>query len=258
MEDVLGFLEVVSDEELDNMSDSELDNLVEGLGRYKRNSPSRYKRGRKKINKARKRRKGKGTGNRSKKKTRVTKNSTSKEVFENKMASYLPENLRKLYDTKKLTTADHVIYGVEFVSSQRVEIFRPGDDKERGVTNLNGSKLPKEHYFLLTAIQILGGVHASADTDDAGKSVDFGEIHTVVANGEFELKVADKIYFHDCGNRVFKHGVVGNLDKGIFNLENPKLIEPEANIELNVELSADAPPHYFLKANLIGMILRKS
>jgi hypothetical protein len=133
-------------------------------------------------------------------------------------------------------------------------MFKDDDNKVVGTSNISSGKLEKGNYFLLYGIQLLGGVGDGADT--AG-TVNYDVIPDYVRNGEFEFKANGTVLIPNTSCEVFQTEGK-DIFKGLFVLDNPKIIRDQQSIEFNVEWSANAPSNSYLKAILRGTAVIKA
>jgi hypothetical protein len=180
--------------------------------------------------------------------------SRSRAEFE-KRISLLPKEIQQGLASQSLQAVDTAYYVVKTVSGSKViKMFKDDDNKVVGTSNISSGKLEKGNYFLLYGIQLLGGVGDSADS--AG-TVNYDVIPDYVRNGEFEFKANGTVLIPNTSCEVFQTEGK-DIFKGLFVLDNPKIIRDQQSIEFNVEWSANAPSNSYLKAILRGTAVIKA
>jgi hypothetical protein len=127
----------------------------------------------------------------------------------------------------------------------QLKIFRDNDTKAVGVAMVNGAKLQKDNWMIVTGIQVLSGVDASVTACDYGNPV------ALIRNGQFEFKVDKKNLLPETHSECFVHGR-SDVERGTFILHNPKIIEPQKDIEMNFEFAAALAANTNIKVVLIG------
>ena len=180
--------------------------------------------------------------------------SRSRAEFE-KRISLLPKEIQQGLASQSLQAVDTAYYVVKTVSGSKViKMFKDDDNKVVGTSNISSGKLEKGNYFLLYGIQLLGGVGDSADS--AG-TVNYDVVPDYVRNGEFEFKANGTVLIPNTSCEVFQTEGK-DIFKGLFVLDNPKIIRDQQSIEFNVEWSANAPSNSYLKAILRGTAVIKA
>jgi hypothetical protein len=180
--------------------------------------------------------------------------SRSRAEFE-KRISLLPKEIQQGLASQSLQAVDTAYYVVKTISGSKVvKMFKDDDNKVVGTSNISSGKLEKGNYFLLYGIQLLGGVGDGADT--AG-TVNYDVIPDYVRNGEFEFKANGTVLIPNTSCEVFQTEGK-DIFKGLFVLDNPKIIRDQQSIEFNVEWSANAPSNSYLKAILRGTAVIKA
>jgi hypothetical protein len=180
--------------------------------------------------------------------------SRSRAEFE-KRISLLPKEIQQGLASQSLQAVDTAYYVVKTISGSKViKMFKDDDNKVVGTSNISSGKLEKGNYFLLYGIQLLGGVGDSADS--AG-TVNYDVVPDYVRNGEFEFKANGTVLIPNTSCEVFQTEGK-DIFKGLFVLDNPKIIRDQQSIEFNVEWSANAPSNSYLKAILRGTAVIKA
>jgi hypothetical protein len=180
--------------------------------------------------------------------------SRSRAEFE-KRISLLPKEIQQGLASQSLQAVDTAYYVVKTISGSKViKMFKDDDNKVVGTSNISSGKLEKGNYFLLYGIQLLGGVGDSADSSG---TVNYDVIPDYVRNGEFEFKANGTVLIPNTSCEVFQTEGK-DIFKGLFVLDNPKIIRDQQSIEFNVEWSANAPSNSYLKAILRGTAVIKA
>lgn len=180
--------------------------------------------------------------------------SRSRAEFE-KRISLLPKEIQQGLASQNLQAVDTAYYVVKTISGSKViKMFKDDDNKVVGTSNISSGKLEKGNYFLLYGIQLLGGVGDSADSSG---TVNYDVIPDYVRNGEFEFKANGTVLIPNTSCEVFQTEGK-DIFKGLFVLDNPKIIRDQQSIEFNVEWSANAPSNSYLKAILRGTAVIKA
>lgn len=180
--------------------------------------------------------------------------SRSRAEFE-KRISLLPKEIQQGLASQSLQAVDTAYYVVKTISGSKVvKMFKDDDNKVVGTSNISSGKLEKGNYFLLYGIQLLGGV---GDGADAAGTVNYDVIPDYVRNGEFEFKANGTVLIPNTSCEVFQTEGK-DIFKGLFVLDNPKIIRDQQSIEFNVEWSANAPSNSYLKAILRGTAVIKA
>ncbi|WP_296682136.1 hypothetical protein [Flavobacterium sp.] len=189
--------------------------------------------------------------------TRVATNATgsrSRAEFE-KRISMLPKEIQVGLANQSLQAVDTAYYVVKTISGSKViKMFKDDDNKVVGSSNISSGKLEKGNYFLLYGLQLLGGV---GDNNDSPGSVNYDVVPDYMRNGEFEFKANGTVLVPNTSCEVFQTTGKDTF-KGLWILDNPKIIRDQQSIELNIEWSANAPQNSYLKAILRGTAVIKA
>jgi hypothetical protein len=189
--------------------------------------------------------------------SRVASNATgsrSRAEFE-KRISMLPKEIQVGLANQSLQAVDTAYYVVKTISGSKViKMFKDDDNKVVGSSNISSGKLEKGNYFLLYGLQLLGGV---GDNNDTPGSVNYDVVPDYLRNGEFEFKANGTVLVPNTSCEVFQTTGKDTF-KGLFVLDNPKIIRDQQSIELNIEWSANAPQNSYLKAILRGTAVIKA
>ena len=180
--------------------------------------------------------------------------SRSRAEFE-KRIHLLPAEIQKGLANHSLQAVDTAIYVVKSIAGSKViKMFKDDDNKVVGISNISSGKLEKGNFFLLYGMQLLAGI---ADDTEPQTSVNFNVIPDYVRNGEFEFKANGTVLVPNTSNEVFfTEGK--DIFKGLYVLDNPKVIKDQQSIEFNLEWGTNAPDKSYLKAILRGTSVIKS
>lgn len=180
--------------------------------------------------------------------------SRSRAEFE-KRIHLLPFEIQKGLANHSLQAVDTAIYVVKSIAGSKViKMFKDDDNKVVGISNISSGKLEKGNFFLLYGMQLLAGI---ADGTEPQTSVNFNVIPDYVRNGEFEFKANGTVLVPNTSNEVFfTEGK--DIFKGLYILDNPKVIKDQQSIEFNLEWGSNAPDKSYLKAILRGTSVIKS
>ncbi|MEZ4798187.1 MAG: hypothetical protein R2809_00120 [Flavobacteriales bacterium] len=180
--------------------------------------------------------------------------SRSRAEFE-KRIHLLPTEIQKGLASQSLQAVDTVIYVVKSVAGSKVvKMFKDDDNKVVGISNISSGKLEKGNFFLLYGIQLMAGI---AEANETAADVNFNSIPDYVRNGEFEFKANGTVLVPNTSNEAFfTEGK--DVFKGLYVLDNPKVIKDQQAIEFNLEWGTNAPANTYLKAILRGTSVIKA
>jgi len=183
-----------------------------------------------------------------------TASSRSRAEFE-KRIHMLPSEIQKGLANQSLQAVDTALYVVKSITGSKViKMFKDDDNKVVGISNISSGKLEKGNFFLLYGMQLLAGV---AEGTETAPDVAFNVIPDYVRNGEFEFKANGTVLVPNTSNEVFfTEGK--DIFKGLYILDNPKVIKDQQSIEFNLEWGSNAPDKSYLKAILRGTSVIKS
>ena len=250
------------DEVRDDLSQDEQEAVIEGLGRFRSRFPN-FRQNKKYVRRHRSFINRYGSRKRNTIHTRAmkitpTKDLTAKAEFQARMGR-LPREIREQIKAGKLQILDYTAYGTRMIGGQTsAEILHNADDKEVGRTNVNARKLEKDQFFLCTGVVMTSGVGAAGDNTiaDLG-NVTFGRMPAPMLNGEFSLEVGKKVLIAETPMEVFNSRNQSNVREGYFKLDNPKWIDPQAEIVCEVKLPVAAAAKTYIKVQLEGAVLSK-
>lgn len=138
-----------------------------------------------------------------------------------------------------IQVVDYALYCVRALAADTsVELYQASDSKEVGITNINDRKLDVNNYLLITGVQLLEAVHTGSSaievfTKDLMKKADYGQISALIANGELEIKMNDKVILPRISCEVFRRGSRQYGDSalvGFMPWECPKMVQPLTEI----------------------------
>ena len=178
----------------------------------------------------------------------------SRAQFERRV-SQLPDETRARLAKGELHAADAAFYVVKSVAGSRSQkMLRDDDNKVVGISNLSSGKLEKGSYFLLDGITLLAGTAGEGET---AHDVNFNVLPDFIRNGQFELSANNTTIIDGASLELFNTSGQ-DVAVGHYTLDNPKMIDEQKAIELNLEWGADAPAGTFIKAILRGSVVTKA
>lgn len=197
------------------VTENEIDSIIEGIGALPKASPVRKAA----VAKITQKVNSKGGG------MVATKNLSAKAEFESRMYM-LPPDVVAMLKSQQLQLVDKMIYCNKSIDTAAyAELMVNSDVGVPGVTNINNRKLEPNEFFLLTGVTLLSGTGLDA------KAVAYGEVAAVIKNGDFQLRVGEKIVIPRTSCHMFDTAAQTNTQKGYYKLENPKLIAPQTEIK---------------------------
>ena len=178
----------------------------------------------------------------------------SRAQFERRV-NQLPDETRARLAKGELQAADAAFYVVKSVAGSRSQkMLRDDDNKVVGISNLSSGKLEKGSYFLLDGITLLAGVAGEGET---AHDVNYTVLPDFIRNGQFELTANNTTIIDGASLELF-NTAGQDVAGGHYTLDNPKMIDEQKAIELNLEWGADAPAGTFIKAILRGSVVTKA
>lgn len=179
--------------------------------------------------------------------------SNSRSEFEKRL-HWLPKEIQQGLANKTLQAVDAAYYTTKNIAEAKIiKILRDDDNKIVGQCNISSAKLEKGNIMLLAGIILLAGVAAAGQTIS---QVNFDIIPEYIRDGEFEFKANGTTLIPSTSCEVFNTTNM-NIRKGLFMMDNPKVILDQQAMELNVEWGANAVDNLFIKAILIGTSVTK-
>lgn len=224
------------------ISEKEMDNLVGEIGQLDRANPVRKKA----VSKLARKAGSKGGG------VVPTKNLSAKAEFESRMY-LLPDNIVAGLKSQQLQIVDKAIYSNKLIDvAAYAELMVNSDVSVPGVTNVNNRKLEPNQYFMLTGITLLSGTGADA------RAVSYGEISAIIKNGDFQLRVGEKIIIPRTSCWIFDTGGQTSVQRGYYKLDNPKLIAPQTEIKPELWAAGANAANTCVRIVLHGAIVEKN
>ncbi len=155
--------------------------------------------------------------------------STAKAEFEARLNA-IDSSIAAAIANGKARITDCSLYTAKALAGNlNQEIFEAKDQKEVGVCNINNRKLEASQYMLITAVQVLAVELPNAGDDF--KTAEFAKIPARFANGEFELKLDNKVLIprSSMQNFVTDGPDTKNL-AGYWRLECPVMVTPQTDL----------------------------
>jgi len=180
-------------------------------------------------------------------------NSNSRGEFEKRL-HWLPKEIQQGLANKTLQAVDAAYYNTKNIGGSKViKMLRDDDNKVVGQCNISSAKLEKGNIMLLSGIILLAGVAAAGQN---ASQVNYDMIPEYVRNGEFEFKANGTTLIPATSCEVFNTANM-NVRKGLFIMDNPKVILDQQAMELNIEWGANAVADLYMKAILVGTSVTK-
>ena len=177
--------------------------------------------------------------------------SDSRSEFERRI-HMLPKEIQQGLANKTLQAVDAAYYVTKSASTNKIsKMLKDDDTKIVGISNVSGGKLEKGNIMLLSGIVLLASVGVAKAEE--GK---YDIIPEFLRNGEFEFKANGTTLVPITSCEVFDTQDTVR-QKGLFKLDNPKIIYDQQAMELNIEWGANAPDNTFIKAVLVGTAVTK-
>jgi hypothetical protein len=166
----------------------------------------------------------------------------------------LPKEIQMGLANKNLQVVDAAYYVTKNVASSKIaKMLKDDDNKDIAQSNLSSAKLEKGNLLLLSGIILLAGV---AEAGKTVADVNFDIVPAFIRNGEFQFKANGTTLITSTSCEVFNTTNM-TIRKGLFRLDNPKMIHDQQAMEFNIEWGSNAPENTFLKAILIGTSVTK-
>jgi hypothetical protein len=179
--------------------------------------------------------------------------SNSRGEFEKRL-HWLPKEIQAGLANKTLQAVDAAYYTTKSIGlSKVVKMLKDDDNKVVGQCNISSAKLEKGNIMLLAGIILLAGVAAPGQN---ASQVNYDILPDYIRNGEFEFKANGTTLIPSTSCDVFNTTNM-TLRKGLFVMDNPKVILDQQAMELNIEWGANAPADVYMKAILIGTSVTK-
>ena len=169
-----------------------------------------------------------------------------------KRINLLPKDIQQGLASKTLQAVDVAYYVTKSVAWNKVvKMLKDDDNKVVGFTNISSAKLEKGNVMLLNGIILLG-----ASNCGNGAEANYDVLPDYIRNGEFEFKANGTTLIPLTSCEVF-NTAGSTRQKGLFKLDNPKIIYDQQSMELNIEWGKTAVDNQFLKAILVGTAVTK-
>lgn len=179
--------------------------------------------------------------------------ANSRGEFEKRMPM-LPKEIQQGLANKNLQVVDAAFYVTKSVAANKIaKMLKDDDNKVVGQSNISSAKLEKGNNMLLSGIILLAGV---AEAGKTVADVNFDILPAYIRNGEFEFKANGTTLIPSTSCEVFNTTGM-TIRKGLFRLDNPKIINDQQAMELNIEWGSNALDGTFIKAILIGTSVTK-
>lgn len=179
----------------------------------------------------------------------------SRGEFERRIA-LLPKEIQEGLAKQTLQAVDTAYYVVKEIGGSKViKMFKDDDNKVVGLANISSGKLEKGNYMLLWGLQILSAEDTLAVGNPYG--LHFDVIPDYLRNGEFEIKANGAVLVPNSAMSIFD-SYPKTLDKGLYILDNPKILKDQHPIELNLEWAVNAPTDTYIKVILRGTAVIKA
>jgi len=179
--------------------------------------------------------------------------ANSRGEFEKRMPM-LPKEIQMGLASKNLQVVDAAYYVTKSVSGSKIaKMLKDDDNKVIAQSNISSAKLEKGNVMLLSGIILLAGV---AEQGKTVGDVTFDFLPSYIRNGEFEFKANGTTLIPSTSCEVFNTAGM-TIRKGLFRMDNPKIIHDQQAMELNIEWSSNAVENTFIKAILLGTSVTK-
>ncbi|NCC88233.1 MAG: hypothetical protein EOM05_10305, partial [Clostridia bacterium] len=157
--------------------------------------------------------------------------ANSRGEFEKRL-HWLPKEIQQGLANKNLQAVDAAYYVTKSVASaKQIKMLKDDDNKVVGTSNISSAKLEKGNIMMLTGIILLAG---TATTGNRVDQVNFDMLPDYIRNGEFEFKANGTTLIPSTSCDVFNTTNM-TIRKGLFVMDNPKVILDQQAMEFNVE-----------------------
>jgi hypothetical protein len=179
--------------------------------------------------------------------------TNSRGEFERRL-HWLPKEIQAGLASKTLQAVDAAYYVTKNISTSKIiKMLKDDDNKIVGQCNISSAKLEKGNIMLLSGIILLVG---TAPVGGKVEQVNFDILPDYIRNGEFEFKANGTTLIPSTTCDVFNTTNM-IVRKGLFVLDNPKVILDQQAMELNIEWGTNAPADVYMKAILVGTSVTK-
>lgn len=177
----------------------------------------------------------------------------SRGEFEKRL-HWLPKEIQQGLANKTLQAVDAAYYTTKNISICKIiKMLKDDDNKVIGQGNISSAKLEKGNIMLLSGIILLAGVAAPGQN---ASQVNYDILPDYIRNGEFEFKANGTTLVPSTSCEVFNTTNM-NVRKGLFTMDNPKVILDQQAMELNIEWGANSVDNFYMKAILVGTSVTK-
>ena len=147
-------------------------------------------------------------------------------------------NLARKINNNDARLVDEAIYSVKKLEKV-TKFFNSADQKDFGITNLDGSRLPKGEAMVVTAIVLLRAEVAASGatpTPDEIKQAAYGAWKGI--KGDALAVLTAKAHKKEIVSELPCYAFLNdaNTKEGLHQLENPRLIKDEGEIELELTM----------------------
>ncbi|MBI4946682.1 MAG: hypothetical protein HY840_09805 [Bacteroidetes bacterium] len=177
----------------------------------------------------------------------------SRGEFEKRL-HWLPKEIQQGLANKTLQAVDAAYYTTKNISICKIiKMLKDDDNKVIGQGNISSAKLEKGNIMLLSGIILLAGVAAPGQN---ASQVNYDILPDYIRNGEFEFKANGTTLVPSTSCEVFNTTNM-NVRKGLFTMDNPKVILDQQAMELNIEWGANSVDNFYMKTILVGTSVTK-
>lgn len=159
----------------------------------------------------------------------------------------LPARIISALQAKALQLVDTVAYISRAAAAvSEIRMLQKADTAVSGTGNISFQQFDTDNYFICTALQLKSGVNATL------ASTAYGQIPSVVSNGDFEFKANGKYMMpKDTSCEIF---ATDNLQEktGYHKLANPKWLEPKVDVIFDIKWTTATAANTNLKLVMYG------
>lgn len=153
--------------------------------------------------------------------------------------STFPKDVRQKIAKGQLAVSDKRYFSVKKLSGTSVDLIKTDRPITAGLTNLSQQMIDKSNHFLLLSMKLLYSDETLAD-DSTAPTQNFDKIPPVeLLLALFTLKMANKELISNTPVGMIApdpvHGYNTGKEFGGFTLNNPKLLEPQTRIEVQID-----------------------
>ena len=182
---------------------------------------------------------------------------TSHRAWFEETKQLLPQDLQTRIANKEMQINDVMLYAIkDAASNNRIELFKPADAKEEGVTNLNKAQLEKDEMFLCCELLLIIGTKAAAG--DAVHTAEWSDAYpAALRQGRISLTVGEVPIIHDYSLPVEMFNT-DRTDIHLFRytLSVPKWIKDQKVIKPELILPVGLPALSVVKFAMRGVQLK--